>query len=68
MPAGCGCNGMVVKPSVISTAQLNPLPDLHMPPIKRVVFPRPYLVNPVGDLISRWVSRLDAFSAYPFRT
>ena len=39
---GCEGNGMVVKPSVISTAQLNPLRDLHMPPIKRVVFPRPY--------------------------
>ena len=59
---------MVVKPSVISTAQLNPLRDLHMPPIKRVVFPRPYPVNPVGDLILRRVSRLDAFSAYPVRT
>ncbi len=59
---------MVVKPSVISTAQLNPLPDLHMPPIKQVVFLRPYPVNPVGDLILRRVSRLDAFSAYPVRT
>ena len=59
---------MVVKPSVISTAQLNRLPGLHMPPIKRVVFPRPYPVNPVGNLILRTVSRLDAFSAYPFRT
>ena len=58
---------MVVKPSVISTAQLNPLPDLHMPPIKRVVFPRPYSLR-MGDLILRRVSRLDAFSAYPFRT
>jgi hypothetical protein len=59
---------MVVKPSVISTAQLNLLPDLHMPPIKRIVFPRPYLVNPVGDLILRGASRLDAFSAYLCRT
>ena len=60
---------MVVKPSVISTAQLNPLPDLHMPPIKRVVFPRPYpTLRWMGDLILRRVSRLDAFSAYPVRT
>jgi hypothetical protein len=44
--------GMVVKPSVISTAQLNPLPDLHLPPIKRVVFPRPYSLR-MGDLILR---------------
>jgi hypothetical protein len=28
----------------------------------------PYLVNPVGDLISESASHLDAFSAYPFRT
>ena len=28
----------------------------------------PYLLEGVGDLISRWASRLDAFSAYPFRT
>ena len=64
----CEGNGTVVKPSVISTAQLRALPPLHMPPIKRVVFPRPYPVNPVGDLILRGVSRLDAFSAYPFQT
>ncbi len=37
-----GGNGLVVKPSAISTAQLNRLPGLHLPPIKRVVFPRPY--------------------------
>ena len=67
--ARCGGNGMVVKPSVISTAQLNPLRDLHMPPIKRVVFPRPYLRRSgVGDLILGRGSHLDAFSAYPFRT
>ena len=59
---------MVVKPSAISTAQLNRLPGLHLPPIKRVVFPRPYSVNPMGDLILRGASRLDAFSAYPVRT
>jgi hypothetical protein len=29
---------------------------------------RPYPVNPVGDLILGWASRLDAFSAYPNQT
>ena len=28
----------------------------------------PYQVNPVGDLILKQASRLDAFSGYPFRT
>ena len=28
----------------------------------------PYPVNPVGDLILKQASRLDAFSGYPFRT
>jgi hypothetical protein len=28
----------------------------------------PYQVNPVGDLILKRASRLDAFSGYPFRT
>ena len=68
LKTSCGGNGLVVKPSAISTAQLNRLPGLHMPPIKRVVFPRPYPVNPVGDLILGGASHLDAFSAYPVRT
>jgi hypothetical protein len=58
----------VVKPSTISTAQLHPSPDFHMPPIKQVVYLRSYPVNPVGNLISRRASHLDAFSAYPCRT
>ena len=66
-PPSCEGSGVVVKPSAVSTAQLNPLRDLHMPPIKRVVFPRPYLFR-VGGLILRRVSHLDAFSAYPVRT
>ena len=57
-----------VKPSTISTAQLHPSPDFHMPPIKQMVSLRSYLVNPVGDLILRRASHLDAFSAYPNRT
>ena len=58
----------VVKPSTISTAQLHPSPDFNMPPIKQVVSLRSYPVNPVGNLISRRASHLDAFSAYPCRT
>src|SRR3954454_17460201 len=60
--------GIEVKPSTISTAQLHPSPDFHMPPIKQMVSLRSYPVNPVGNLISRRASHLDAFSAYPNRT
>ena len=57
-----------VKPSTISTAQLRRLPDFHMPPIEQVVSLRSYPVDPVGNLILRRASHLDAFSAYPDRT
>src|SRR4051812_41764567 len=57
-----------VKPSTVSTAQLHPSPDFHMPPIKQMVSLRSYPVNPVGNLILRRASHLDAFSAYPNRT
>ena len=57
-----------VKPSTISTAWLHPSPGFHVPPIKQVVSLRSYPVNPVGNLISRRASHLDAFSAYPDRT
>ena len=57
-----------VKPSTISTAWLHPSPGFHVPPIKQVVSLRSYPVNPVGNLISRKASHLDAFSAYPHRT
>ena len=58
-----------VKPSAISTAKLlKPLPALHLRPIEQVVYLRPYQVNPVGGLILRRASHLDAFSAYPYRT
>ena len=63
-----GSEAEVVKPSTISTAQLHPSPDFHMRPIKQVVYLRSYPVNPVGNLISRRASHLDAFSAYPDRT
>src|SRR5690242_16508115 len=58
-----GSGAEVVKPSTISTAQLHPSPDFHMRPIKQVVYLRSYPVKPVGNLISRRASHLDAFSA-----
>ncbi len=47
----------------IRTAQLSELPHLHLRPINVVVFH-----GPQRDLVLRLVSRLDAFSGYPFRT
>src|SRR6202035_644587 len=55
------------SPRPISTGRLNTSPCVHLRPINLVVCQGPYPVNPVGDLISRQASRLDAFSAYPFR-
>ena len=56
------------SPRPISTGRLNALLRLHLRPINLVFYQGPYRVKPVGDLISGWVSHLDAFSAYPFRT
>ena len=58
------CNS---SPRPISTGRLNTLLCVHLRPINVVTYHGPYLVNPVGDLISRRVSRLDAFSGYLFR-
>ncbi len=60
--------GGKVKPSTISTAQLNELLRLHPLPIKQVVFLRSYLV--IQWEISSWggLRTLDAFSAYPIQT
>ena len=56
------------EPSAISTAWLNPLPGVHLPPINQLVLLGPYPVDLVGTLIFRRASRLDAFSGYPFQT
>ena len=48
---------------VISTARLNTLLRVHLPPIYVVVFN-----DPLGNLILWLASRLDAFSAYPYQT
>ena len=47
----------------IRTSQLHALPRFHTWPIDVMVYH-----GPQGDLVSRWVSRLDAFSGYPVRT
>jgi len=47
----------------IRTSQLHALPRFHTWPIDVVVYH-----GPRGDLVLRRVSRLDAFSGYPFRT
>src|SRR5690606_31943795 len=47
---------------VISTGKLHTLPHFHTRPINVVVFNASQ-----GMLVSRLVSRLDAFSGYPFR-
>ena len=39
------------------------LPRFHTRPIDVMVYH-----GPQGDLVSRWVSRLDAFSGYPVHT
>jgi hypothetical protein len=53
------------RPRAISTGPLNALLRLHVPPINVVVFHGPYSLEGMGSLISRWASRLDAFSGYP---
>ena len=55
------------SPRPISTGLLNTLLCVHIRPINVVVYHGPYLVDPVRSLILELVSRLDAFSAYPFR-
>jgi hypothetical protein len=57
-----------LSPRPISTGRLHALPHFHLRPINPVVYWGPYQVNPVGDLILKQASRLDAFSGYPFRT
>src|SRR5579875_2768345 len=58
----------VASPRPISTGQLHALPHFHFRPINPLFWRGPYQVDPVGDLILKRASRLDAFSGYPFRT
>ena len=57
-----------LRPRPISTGQLNTSPCLHSQPINPVVFRGTYSHKGMGELILESASRLDAFSAYPFRT
>ena len=56
------------SPRPISTSQLSTSRYLHPWPINLVVFKGSYHLNGVGYLVLGSVSRLDAFSVYPFRT
>src|SRR3982751_5674528 len=56
------------RPRAISTGPLNALLRLHVPPINVVVSHGSYSLKGMGSLISRWASRLDAFSGYPIQT
>ena len=56
------------SPRTISTGPLNALLRLHGRPINLVVYQGPYSLEGMGEFISRWASRLDAFSGYPVRT
>src|SRR6266702_6357442 len=56
------------RPRAISTGPLNTLLHLHVPPINVVVSHGSYSLKGMGSLISRWASRLDAFSGYPIQT
>ena len=60
MTMGMG-NGNDQVDRVISTGQLHALPRFHIRPINVVVYH-----DSQGPLVSRLVSRLDAFSGYPF--
>ena len=55
------------SPRPISTSQLSGLRHLHTWPIYLIIYKGPYFFR-MTDLILRLVSRLDAFSVYPFRT
>jgi len=58
----------VASPRPISTGRLHALLHFHLRPINPVVYWGPYQVDPVGNLILKQASRLDAFSGYLFRT
>src|SRR5262249_11108282 len=55
------------KGLAVSAGGLRRYPAVHLRPIDLVVCEEPVALRP-GDLILEGVSRLDAFSVYPFRT
>ena len=59
----------MVKRSSVSTGWLRRLPALHVRPINLIVFQgTSSALRRKRDLILGAASRLDAFSAYPYRT
>jgi hypothetical protein len=60
--------GRETRPRPISTAGLNTLPCVHLPPVCPVLYRRPYLLKAARRFILRRASRLDAFSASLFPT
>ena len=56
------------SPRPISTGLLSASLRLHIRPINLVVYQGSYSLKGMGELISRWASRLDAFSGYPIQT
>jgi hypothetical protein len=56
------------SPRPISTGLLNALLRVYSRPINLVVYQGSYSLEGMGELISRWASRLDAFSGYPVQT
>ena len=69
-PCGGAVEGGInaVKRSAVSTGRLSALLHVHVRPIDPVVFREPVSRKGTGDLISRGVSRLYAFSVYPGHT
>ena len=64
MDASLVCHVLRVSPRSISTSQLHTLRCVHVWPINPIVSRGPYQDNPVGILILKRASRLDAFSGY----
>ena len=64
----CFINRCWLRPRPISTGPLNTLLHLHAQPINLILYKGSYSHKGMGNLILRWVSRLDAFSGYPFHT
>ena len=62
------CQCLWISPRPISIRQLHALLHFHVEPIDLVVYEGSYFHKEMGNLILRGASRLDAFSAYPFRT
>jgi hypothetical protein len=59
---------VLIKPSAISQRLAERIAALTLARYQLVVYQRPYPVYPVGDLILRRVSHLDAFSGYLCQT